>query len=50
MKEVTSPPIIGAAIRFMASEPAPVAHIIGKSPMNAAITVIILGRTRFTAP
>ena len=41
---------MGAAIRFITSAPAPWDHIIVNSPMNAAITVIIFGRTRFTAP
>ncbi len=48
--DVTNPPIIGAAMRFITSAPAPVDHMIGRSPMKAAITVIIFGRTRFTAP
>jgi hypothetical protein len=41
---------MGAAIRFIMSAPVPVAHMIGSNPMKAAMTVIILGRTRFTAP
>ena len=50
MNDVINPPIIGAAIRFMTSAPAEVDHMIGNRPMNAAATVIISGRTRFTAP
>ncbi len=34
----------------MTSEPEPVDHMMGMRPMKAAVTVIILGRTRFTAP
>ena len=45
MAEVTTPPIIGAAIRFMTSAPACVVgdHMIGSSPNRIAQTVIILG-------
>ena len=49
-KDVNRPPTIGAAMRFMTSAPAPVDHMIGTSPKNAHATVIILGRTRLTAP
>ena len=48
--EETMPPIIGTAIRCMISEPAPVLQRIGISPAMMATTVIILGRTRSTAP
>jgi len=48
--EVIRPPIIGAAMRFMTSAPAEDDHMIGSKPMNAAATVIIFGRARFTAP
>jgi hypothetical protein len=41
---------MGAATRFIMSAPVPVDHMMGMSPMKAAVTVIILGRTRFTAP
>ena len=50
MAEVTTPPIIGAAMRFMISEPDPVLHMIGNSPKRMAAMVIILGRMRCTAP
>jgi hypothetical protein len=40
------PPIIGAAIRFITSAPAPVAHMMGSKPPMMAATVIIFGRTR----
>jgi hypothetical protein len=41
---------MGAATRFIMSAPVPVDQRIGISPMKAAATVMILGRTRFTAP
>ena len=41
---------MGAATRFMTSAPVPTDHMIGIRPMKAAATVIIFGRTRFTAP
>ena len=44
------PPIMGVAMRFMASEPVPVLHMMGSSPAMVEATVIILGRTRMTAP
>ena len=50
MNDVKRPPIIGAAIRFITSAPAPVDHMIGTRPKNAQATVITFGRTRFTAP
>ena len=31
MVELTMPPIIGAAIRFMTSAPVPVVHIMGRA-------------------
>ena len=43
-------PTIGATTRFIMSDPAPIDHMIGINPINAALTVIILGRTRLTAP
>jgi hypothetical protein len=45
-----TPPIIGAAIRFITSAPAPWLHMIGSKPTRIAMTVIIFGRMRFTAP
>ena len=47
---LTIPPIIGAAIRFITLAPVPLDHMIGKSPAMIAVTVMILGRTRSTAP
>ncbi len=44
------PPTIGAAMRLMTSEPVPVPHRIGSRPAMMAVTVIIFGRTRSTAP
>ena len=32
------------------SAPVPIDHMIGSRPMNIAVTVIIFGRMRFTAP
>ncbi len=46
MVELTMPPIIGAAIRFITSAPVPVVHMIGNKPPMMAATVIIFGRTR----
>ena len=46
----TIPPTIGAATRRITSEPVPVLHMIGSRPAMIATTVIILGRTRITAP
>ena len=37
-------------MRRMISEPVPVLHITGNNPAMMAVTVIILGRTRSTAP
>jgi hypothetical protein len=48
--EDTMPPIIGTAMRCITSEPVPVLHMIGSKPAIMATTVIILGRTRSTAP
>ena len=44
------PPIIGTAVRCVTSDPVPVLHRMGSSPAVMAMTVIILGRTRSTAP
>ena len=46
----TSPPIIGAAMRFIGCAPVPDIHMIGSNPMIIVATVIIFGRTRMTAP
>jgi hypothetical protein len=46
----TIPPTIGAAIRFITLAPVPLPHRIGSSPAMIAVTVIIFGRTRSTAP
>ena len=45
-----SPPIIGAAMRFITSDPADVEIMIGRRPPTAAAIVMSLGRTRRTAP
>ena len=49
---MTTPPIIGVAIRFMTSAPAWVTgdHMIGISPKRIAHTVMIFGPERCTAP
>lgn len=44
------PPIIGAAMGFMISEPVPVESIIGINPIRVVKTVISFGRKRRTAP
>jgi hypothetical protein len=36
----------GAAIRLITSAPVPWLHIMGRSPMRIAMTVIIFGRIR----
>ena len=48
--ELIMPPTIGAAIRRISSDPVPVLHRIGSNPAMIAVTVIIFGRTRSTAP
>ncbi len=48
--EDTSPPTMGAAMRFMIWEPAPLPYITGKRPIRVVATVIILGRTLSTRP
>ena len=50
MAEVTTPPTIGAAIRFITSAPVPCDQRIGTRPTRMVATVIIFGRMRFTAP
>ena len=47
---VIIPPIIGAAMRCMTSEPVPVPMKIGIRPATMTATVMALGRTRNTAP
>lgn len=47
---VIIPPIIGAAMRLITSDPAPVPHKIGNRPAIITATVIAFGRTRRTAP
>ena len=44
------PPIIGAAMRCITSEPVPEPSIMGIKPAIITATVIALGRTRMTAP
>ena len=48
--EEIMPPTIGAAMRLMTSDPVPVPHMMGRRPAMMAVTVIIFGRTRSTAP
>ena len=48
--ELAMPPIMGTAMRCMTSEPVPSFHRIGSRPAMMAVTVIIFGRTRSTAP
>ena len=50
MVEVIIPPRIGAAIGFITSEPMPDSHRIGARLRTTAVTVISLGRSRWTAP
>jgi len=44
------PAIIGAAMRFMTSEPAPVLNMIGISPARITLTVMSFGLILLTAP
>src|SRR5262249_1421972 len=44
--EVTTPPTIGAAMRFMTSAPVPWDHRTGNRPARIVATVIIFGRMR----
>src|SRR5207302_5486287 len=48
--EVTTPPTIGAAMRFITSAPVPVDQSTGRRPARMVATVIIFGRMRLTAP
>ena len=50
MTDVITPPTIGAAMRFITSEPVPWLHMIGSKPAIITDAVMIFGRTRFTAP
>ena len=50
MVDVIIPPIIGAAIGFMMSDPTPVLHMIGTNPAVTTLTVMSLGRRRSTDP
>ena len=47
---VIIPPIIGAAMRLITSEPVPVPMRIGNKPARITATVIAFGRTRSNAP
>lgn len=44
------PPIIGAAMRFITLAPVPLPHRMGSNPPIMAVTVIMFGRSRSTAP
>ena len=44
------PPMLGAAIGFMISMPAPVENITGSSDSTIAATVISFGRSRVAEP
>ena len=44
------PPMIGAAIGFITSDPTPVLHMIGTSDAITTVTVISFGRSRRTEP
>ena len=48
--EVTTPPIMGVAMRFMTSAPAPWLQRMGSRPAMMTEAVMALGRTRLTAP
>jgi len=50
MNEVKMPPTIGAAIRFITSEPVPIDHITGNKPMQVVAKVMNFGRSLFAAP
>lgn len=50
MTDVTTPPTIGAAIRFITSDPVPVLHMMGMRPAMMTEAVIAFGRILFTAP
>ena len=44
------PPTIGAAMRFMTLDPVPDPQRIGSNPPMIAMTAMMGGRTRSTAP
>jgi hypothetical protein len=46
MVDVIIPPMIGAAIGFITSEPTPSLHMMGMRPAITTLTVINLGRRR----
>ena len=48
--ELTIPPTIGAATRFITSAPVPCPHNMGISPAMIAVTVMAFGRSRSQAP
>jgi len=48
--EVPIPPSIGAAMRFITSEPLPSLNMMGSRPMSSARPVINIGRIRCFAP
>ena len=50
MVEVTIPPMIGAAMGFMMSDPTPVLHRIGTKAAITTLSVINFGRSRSTEP
>jgi hypothetical protein len=47
---VIMPPIIGAAMRCITSDPVPAPNMMGNSPPRITATVMAFGRTRSTAP
>ena len=50
MVDVTIPPMIGAAVGFITSDPTPVLHMIGTSAAITTLTVMSFGRSRKTDP
>ena len=44
---VIIPPIIGAAMRRMTSDPEPLPHMIGSNPAMITATVMAIGRKQF---
>jgi len=48
--EVTIPPMLGAAIGFMISIPAPLENMTGNNERTMAATVISFGRNRAADP
>ena len=50
MVEVTTPPTIGVAMRFMTSAPVPWLQRMGANQPMMTQAVMALGRTRLTAP